>query len=60
MMEDPMGNAYRFNERSPVVVFKNGGFAPNLSNVKVAQKFIDKIMSCKDISIKPRKQDNSK
>ena len=55
-----MGNAYRFNERSPVVVFKNGGFAPNLSNVKVAQKFIDKIMACKDISIKPRKQDNSK
>lgn len=43
-----METAYKFNENSPVITFRNGGFGFNYKNAVAAKNFINNLRSCKD------------
>ncbi len=55
-----MQPTYKYDENSPVIVFKNGGFAMNLSNPTVARKFVEKVGSMKNFTIREKKSENNK
>lgn len=47
-----MIGAYNFNEKSPVISFKNGGFGVNYKNKKASENLLSNFAKCKRLTEK--------
>ena len=49
-----MIGAYNFDEKSPVISFKNGGFGFNYKNKKASENLLSNFAKCKRLTEKKR------